>query len=978
MSQNIASTITSKASSIPGINWLVLSRVLVSTFILTLIFSSLYYFEFKSQFEAQRTRSQSHDEQLLNLTIKQSDQQFKLLQKFISTLNNVNLAVQLTDTVELRDNFGKHWAELQKIYNINFIGFYSLAGKPLATWPQQNTNKSLHQPITEWINTVKQSAQELSGINCNQTCNRYLISPLIFNNLKIGYQVLALAMSDTLNDQESKITGILSPAVNPEASSNILVFNWGYSVNGISIQKKYQSILQEFAETFPDFNGSRQVLTASINHNQYELSFYPLKLSDKSLLIILDNISAQLTELQISTLQFSLITFLALLTLQLLLLLTIKHLIIEPKKPASESTLEVPTNLDKTTPPNLEHIKQESSSPAQNSNMALPAGNNLIVNSQLDSLKQYNEDINLELTRQMIHLSRERDMLNKILDNSQAIIMQLHKDGTIASINTFGEKFIGYSTRELAGRNFVDLYPDNAQLSSKDLDILSSITHGDQQICQHESNLIRKNGKECVILWLHTKLEGKNDSDIQILSTGHDITQRKKLEKNMGWLLNHDSLTSLFNRRRFEKELDSALEWARNQQKDGCLLTIDLDNFKDINDSCGHKVGDTILRKVAATLLELMKQIDSSTVTSTARLGGDEFAIILRNFDEESACALSERIIKALNHISHLQQKVSFQLSSNIGIATFFAADNNSTELLSNANYARNQAKIDGQNQYHIFKTEHSHLEHTHHRMIWRKRIEGALKNDRFILYFQPILNIQQYKVSHYETLIRMQDENNKPVSPDSFIHIAEKFGLIQQIDNYIIASAIAKQGELRRKGHDVTLTINLSAKAFDDPGLFNKISQAIQLNHANPEHLVFEITETGAVSNIIAAEKMMTKIQSLGCQFALDDFGIGFSSFHYLRKLPFEYVKIDGSFVADLANNSDNKVLVQALSEVAIGFNKLTVAEFVDSRQTLEILRQAKVNYAQGYFIGKPSELIPVETPDLFYSADNSPTAIH
>ncbi|MCK5663321.1 MAG: EAL domain-containing protein, partial [Thiotrichaceae bacterium] len=953
-----------------------LLHILLLTVLLTLIISFLYYSQLKTQFESSRNQLQLHEEQLVNLFNTQSIHQFKLLQKLISSISQVNQAIKLTDSISLIDSFKPFWSELKSTHNVIFTGFYDLKHQPIATWHQTEFEKSQQFQISGWIDTVQHTQKSQLSVGCSSQCDRYFISPILVDNVSAGYLVIALPLTNPLNsysDLTNRVTGILSPALNPESSTDVLVFKWGYHINGNSIQDRYQSVLQEFAKTFPAITGNKQLIKASIKQHQYELNLYPSKLLDKSLLIVLDDVSADIKKLHLNVLQFTLITFVVLFSLLSLLLLTLKSNTHKLEKPSKNPTLDSPA---KSTIDDTEHLNRQITT-LQN-NIASQAESSLMLNSQFDSLKKHNENINLKLAKQKVDLTHERKRVNKILDNTQAIIMQLQKDGTIAGINNFAESITGYSAADLIGKNFIDLYADNAPLPLKDLERLASMKPGQQQLHRHEAHIKRKDGKERIVLWLHTILECKKATDIPILSTGLDITQQKKLEKNLSWLINHDSLTSLYNRKRFERELDSALNWAKENQANGCLLTIDLDNFKDINDSCTHKVGDIILRKVAKTLSTLTKQIDSSANAITARLGSDEFALILRNFDEDAACIFSQRIIKALNSISHLQRQVKFQLSSCIGIASFSVAENNPTELLSNANYARNQAKCDGRNQYHIFQAEHSHLEQTHHRMLWRERIESALKNSRFVLHFQPILDIQQYKIPHYETLIRMLDENNELMAPGLFIHIAEQFGLIQKIDRFMISSAIAKQGELRRQGHDIGLTINLSGKAFDDPELFNQINMAIQFNNANPEKLIFEITETGAVSNIISAEKVMSKIQSLGCQFALDDFGIGFSSFNYLRKLPVDYVKIDGSFVNDLANNSDNKVLVQALSEVAIGFNKLTVAEFVDSRKTLDILKQAKINYAQGYFIGKPSEIIPVKTPDLFYSKTSQSESLH
>lgn len=596
---------------------------------------------------------------------------------------------------------------------------------------------------------------------------------------------------------------------------------------------------------------------------------------------------------------------------------------------------------------------------------------------RLNQLTQYNQDINLELAHQMVTLSEERDQAQKILHNTQAIIMTLQADGTISSINHFGQKVTGYTAKELKGKNFIDLYPGKAPFALKDLQVMASIANGEQQNFRHEARLKCKDGNERIILWLHSRLNTRQGKNPPLLSAGLDITEHKQLEEKLSWLADHDSLTSLYNRRRFEEELENARQWATQHEARGALLYIDLDNFKDVNDSYGHQVGDTILRKVSSTLDSLTREIDASAHQITARLGGDEFAIILRNTDDEVINVVSQRILSALNTIHHIQDNIRFQLSCSIGIACFPGTETSSNELLSNADFAMYQAKLYGRNQYYIFQQQDAQREQSHERILWREKIETAIRRNRFVLFYQPILNIQQRTISHYETLIRMKDDNDELISPEVFISIAERLGLIQEIDNFILLSAIEKQGALLRKGYDITLAINLSGKAFDDPNLFDNIKKAIKKYRARPENLIFEITETAAVSDIIAAEKLMSRIQALGCQFALDDFGVGFSSFYYLRELPVEYVKIDGSFVKDLANNADNEVLVRALSEVAIGFNKLSVAEFVDSLQTLHILSRAKVNYAQGYFIGKPSQEIPVDPPNFYQASINENTAI-
>jgi len=925
--------------------WNIDFRVTSGILLLTILASYLYYQLLQKEYQQLGQLTSLNDQQLIQQIQASTSLQLTRLSSLIATQPAITQSLATDNTQQFRAMLDPFAQQLLADKNIDYLGFYGLDHKALAIWTDKTTDRGLPQQIEQWLNLLRQSDHNQSVFFCLVDCRLYQLTTLQFNQQKTGYLILSSSFGQWLNQldlPQSRIISILTPAMNRATSTDTMVYKWGYSLQTSSDSVRAEKILREFSKKYASIDSGQARLTSYSFQRLYQLSRYPVQHAENSYLIILDDITQSALSLILSCLIFSLSFFSALVLIQLFLN--------RQQQPHLSATNLVPQPVETS----------------QRTDATLPEESSTIL-QQLDTLKKYNQDINLELAQQMIRLDQEKGLLNNILEHTQAIIMTLDSDGQIVSTNHYLETISGYSDDELCAKKFTELYPENSTDGVDDEKKIHAIGSGSISSYQHEAELKPKEKSNLIILWQHSRMPAENGQTGLILSTGIDITDIKKLEKNLSWLINYDALTSLFNRRRFENELDAALNWARNNNGDGTLLTIDLDNFKDINDSCGHKVGDIILRKVASTLKSLTREFFSSSNIICARLGGDEFAIILRNIDQEGAVQLARRIIKALNNISHMQRQVSFQLSSSIGVATFSGAGNNPNDLLSNANFARNQAKIEGRNQCHTFKAEHSHLEKTHYRMFWREKIENALKTNGFILHFQPILNIHHSNISHYETLLRMSNDNNELVTPALFIDIAEKFGLIQQIDSFIIASAIAKQGELRRSGHDVTLAINLSSRAFDDPQLFNKIHTAINSNHANPEHLIFEITETGEVSNIVEARDIMTRIQSLGCKFSLDDFGIGFSSFYHLRKLPFEFVKIDGSFVYDLANNSDNQILVQALSEVAIGFNKLTVAEFVDSRQTLEILRQAKVNYAQGYLIGKPSAKIPVDAPDFF-----------
>ncbi len=926
---------------------------------LTLLLSLFYFYQQSQQISHNRFNLHHQQQRALTLAVQQSTRQLGLIEAAFSRDQGLRAAIDSSRHGQLSTDFYHRWNRLIQNFQPASIALFNPDRTLLSLWPQAGIDREFQKFSQIWLTTLTQTGRPQHALYCQQqACNYYQFSQLRDHEQTIAFLVSGISLQPVLAlfDSAKTRAQLLTRAPEPEASTDVLVYRWGYQLHHQASDLSIQNALATLSQT--QSKPPHQMVSYEINNDRHdaELTVFSLPGNDASLLVTLQDLSPAYAALYRKTGLFAALVFLALSTLAWLMRRRIQTMN-QPENDAIDASVAESSYLEPTL---IDIDDYDTTQPLADLNADMETS----LHQQLSTLKQYNEDINLALAEHMLLLAQAQQRSDQILDNAQAIVILQQADGVIVSINPFGEKLTGYSNRELSGKNFIDLYPDSNSVALHDLQTIANVAQGLTPQFQHDANLLAKNGEKFIIHWSHCCIHQSDDSAPLLLSSGIDVTQLRTLKKNLSWLANHDVLTSLYNRRRFEKALDSALAWAEKYRADGILITIDLDNFKDINDACGHKVGDIILRKVASTLQALTRSIDASAQKLTARLGGDEFAIILRNIDKEGGCRLSRRIIKALNGISHFQRHISFQLAASIGIATFSDAAYNATEVLSNANYARNQAKIDGRNLHQVFNPKDSHIEQTHHRIIWRDRIENALRNNRFVLHFQPILDIRKNEISHYETLIRMLGDDGELIAPGLFIHIAEQYGLIQQIDNYIIANAIAKQGALVAQGQDLTLTINLSAKAFDDPELFQKIEQAIQQHHANPQRLIFEITETRAVSNIVKARQMMTRIQALGCQFALDDFGTGFSSFHYLRKLPVDVVKIDGSFINELDKNSDNEVLVKALGEVASGFNKLTVAEFVDSMQTLDILRNAHIDYAQGYFIGKPNAQIPAALP--------------
>ena len=432
-----------------------------------------------------------------------------------------------------------------------------------------------------------------------------------------------------------------------------------------------------------------------------------------------------------------------------------------------------------------------------------------------------------------------------------------------------------------------------------------------------------------------------------------DISERKRFEAQLVHIANHDPLTGLFNRRRFDEELERQLAEAQRYGVSGALLFLDVDQFKDVNDSRGHRAGDDLLTSLALLLRERLRDTDV-----IARLGGDEFAVLLPYAGAEQAGVVAKDLMDAIREHTFVVAGASLGITVSLGIALFPEHGTGAGELLSRADMAMYRSKEEGRNRASMFAPEADWQAQVESRIGWHQRIREALDRDLFVLHAQPILDLRSDSISQYELLLRMVGSDGELIAPSVFLEIAERSGLIQDIDRWVVRRAIQLLGEHEAAGRPLRLEVNLSGKAFADRELLTLIQEDLIFHGVDPASLVLEVTETAAIANIADAQRFVRTLQGIGCGFALDDFGVGFSSFSQLKHLPVDYLKIDGSFVQDLAANSVDQHLVQAIVSVARGLGKKTIAEFVGDAETVRLLKLYGVDYAQGYYVAEPAPL--------------------
>ena len=370
-----------------------------------------------------------------------------------------------------------------------------------------------------------------------------------------------------------------------------------------------------------------------------------------------------------------------------------------------------------------------------------------------------------------------------------------------------------------------------------------------------------------------------------------EIAGRKRFEAQLLHIASHDALTDLPNRRRFEEEIDQQLLITESDASQGAVIFLDVDQFKDVNDTLGHKAGDDLLKGVAEVLRSLIRDEDI-----LARFGGDEFAILLPAARTVPARTMAQRIEEGIRRHTFFLRSRPVNVTVSIGLALFPRHGSRAEEILANADLAMYQAKKNGRGRVEAFRTDRDWRSVSELRLRWRNRIIEALGADRFVLYAQPIQNLKGLETFDYELLLRLPGEHGETVLPGVFLSVAEDFGLIQEIDRWVMRQAIRIIAQQESLGAPVRLAVNLSGKSFGDSELMALVKNQLAASSIDPANLVAEVTETAAIANFNRAQNFIRTLKGLGCQFSLDDFGSGFSSFYHLKHLPVDYLKIDGA----------------------------------------------------------------------------------
>lgn len=430
-----------------------------------------------------------------------------------------------------------------------------------------------------------------------------------------------------------------------------------------------------------------------------------------------------------------------------------------------------------------------------------------------------------------------------------------------------------------------------------------------------------------------------------------ELSERRVMEARLQFIAFHDELTGLYNRRRLRQALEVALLQCESFRRPCALLLLDLDRFKLVNDLEGNEVGDRLLVELSRLLVRLAQPGDA-----VARIGSDEFVLLLERCDEKEALRRADELRRELENYRFSCNNRYYRTCASIGVSV--AAPNGETlspgEMLSRADQACYLAKQGGRNRIHLYRGDDPQLVHLRSDFAWAPKIRDALEHGRLFFHYQPVVRIMDGEISHYEMLIRMRGADGQIHGPSEFIPAAERNGLIHEIDLWVVDQAIDFLASLPPEQNQLSVSVNLSAHAFSNRRLLSLLTSKLELHWVSPTRLVFEITETAAVENFEQGREMVARLRALGCRFALDDFGAGFSTFQYLKKFPVDYLKLDGSFIVNLRKDPIDQELVRHMISVGHSLGKKIVAEFIEDAETYRLLRGLGIDYAQGHYLGE------------------------
>jgi len=912
-----------------------------------------------------------HEEQLLQSTQQKHHQQSAIdleaqtkavQQRLTKRLQYLSLLVQTDSqpltTAQLVSNLNRHFSFVSMLWNVEaFQAHTASQGRVLE---KGDANPQLERLNREAIETE----QPVIGLDCEGGCRTLASIPILLADGETGSLGLTTSLAEVVIGAHQRTgwdTGVLLQAKSSETAT---LPEWNLNLVALSSKERVLPQLQALASLRP-FNGAGSY-QQRLGDKNLEVSLIPLAGLDDNqhaYWVQIADVSADYADIQRTFITQLLITLAALLFSGLLLVGLLQG-------PLNKLAL-VASTLPSLARRDFGHVREQlqHSTPylfsQADDELTILVASTIQLGDELERLDRAMRMRNLKLQRSSQQLSRQRDFASGLLDNAQAVILVQDTQGRCRSLNRFGCRLLNVPAQPSLSESFTSLF---GELSSDQAQRMDELYRGSSQHYRHEMSCSDALGKPRTLSWVHSVLT-QNNRPNNILSIGMDVTEQMNVQQQLRWLADHDSLTKLLNRTSLQHQLRLLINRADASEGKLAVLFCDLDKFKQINDSLGHPVGDTLLIQVAERLKSMVRRQDY-----VARLGGDEFVILLDHLVQpDDAMRIAEKLLHCLAAPYFTEEKELF-VSASIGIAFYPQHGEDAISLIKHADIAMYQSKSCGRNQYSLYNPDQS--QGLEERLSLNADLHYALQRQEFVLYYQPQLAIDATRIIGVEALIRWRHPSLGVVPPDQFISLAEETGQIVDIGRWVIEEACAQLKRWEQQGvTGVRMAINLAGPQIMSDGLLADVQQALQNSGVRPQQLEFEITETFIMSQPENTIARLHELRDLGIELSVDDFGTGYSSLSYLKKLPVDKLKIDKSFVFDIGRRSDDEAIVKAVIGLGHSLNLKVIAEGVEEQNHVEFLRHNGCDELQGFYFSTP---LPADDCLAFILRHQGPLLTH
>lgn len=922
-----------------SLTWRVIALSSLLVLGLVVVFSWIGHTNLTRQFEETRDQNAARQASEIRLTLRRSEEDIRQLASLVAAAQGLGPALARRTGETLLESLDPQWPTLQLESGVEEILLFDAEGRRAAEWGKAQAERD--QPIQYWVRQVLESETPLTALRCSSDCRQYAAVPILMEGSSAGVVILSRSLADVMRQThqfaEGDVALLITDGLQASGSSGERMLpRWHGQLIAQTGQHESLSALHQASKEIS--LGALTDRPYRFRHAARDIEVSAVRMDEDgdrrttSYVLFTNDITDQIRAIRQDTRTLTTIGLAGWVAAELLLL----AILLSPMARLRRISSTLPSLAQG------EFAQARSAIPSPDSRLTdeidILEGSTLRLADQLEALEKEVRSRGDQLAQRVDELAHERDFIGSLLDTARVFIITQNADSRIALVNDYALSVMSVPESSLLRRLFEDVF------GKEELALA-----GNDGRSQEERPLVTADGKRHTIAWYHAPLPSASGEAPGRISVGLDITERKAAEARLTWLAERDPLTGLYNRRYLRELLEDAIQ----QSSSGALLLLDLDQFKDVNELSGHQAGDQLLRKVSGVLSEELGHRGH-----LARLGGDEFALLLLGADETLATRIAQQVNQILATVVHEVGERRHRVGASVGIALFPVHGDNSIDLMASADMAMYKAKASNSQRWHLLSTLADARGELQERVYWEERIHRALEEDAFELMAQPIVRLEDRSIRHYEALLRIHDERGGLISPGTFIPVAERSGQILKIDRWVIRKAL--QTLARLEDQRISLAVNLSGQSLHDDGLRQFLADEIAVSGANPHNLILEVTETAAVTDLSTARGVLQSLRELGCRTALDDFGVGFSSFHYLSQLPVDYIKIDGSFIRNLTLDPDSRVIVKAISDIATGFGKQAIAEFVDREELIPLLQSYGIVFGQGFHLGRP---VPIDT---------------